>query len=169
MEKVPIFFSLRPFPVLPKVCSFWRFLGPQKSFASCIPKKCVPFGKKGTCTYFPKPPFPKPPCTPFGWGTFYCFASYIHFLLFWRLISEIFFEHSNCCLLFVVIMPSKKDVKDANWVIIMLWKIPIQDYSLISFEIKLWFMIRLLSPLVIKLNHVLGNCQRSIDDSDNNT
>ena len=51
----------------------------------------------------------------------------------------------------------------------MLWKIPIQDYSLISFEIKLWFMIRLLSPLVIKLNHVLGNCQRSIDDNDNNT
>ena len=53
--------NMRPFPVLRKVCSFWSFLGPQKCFASYIHQKCVPFGKKGTCTSFPKPPFPKPP------------------------------------------------------------------------------------------------------------
>jgi hypothetical protein len=56
-----IVIPVRPFPVLLKVCSFWRFLGPQKSFSSYIPKKCVPFGKKEHVLLFQKPLSQNPP------------------------------------------------------------------------------------------------------------
>ena len=61
MTSVNNLFGLRAFPVLPKVCSFWRFLGPQKSFSSYIPKKCVPFGKKEHVPLFQNPLSQNPP------------------------------------------------------------------------------------------------------------
>jgi hypothetical protein len=142
---------------------FWGIFGAPKLFSILYSPKCVPFVPKKHGPPCPKS-FSRNPLYQFGKVTFIVLRPvFIYFLVFWWLILELIFEHSNYCLLLdtnnkKVGRPGDNGLEDTH---------PRLQPNFFRSQQQVMVYDTTIEPARNEIEFMLGNCQKSIDDGDN--